>query len=49
MTPALDPPARLFDAYAIDLDGTVYLDETALPGAIDAIAATAILAGRSRS
>jgi NagD protein len=39
MTAAPGPPARLFDSYAIDLDGTVFLDETALPGAIDAIAA----------
>lgn len=35
---ALGPPDRLFDAYAIDLDGTVYLDDDALPGSVDAIA-----------
>jgi NagD protein len=34
----LGPPDRLFDAYAIDLDGTVYLDDDALPGSVDAIA-----------
>jgi HAD superfamily hydrolase (TIGR01450 family) len=33
------PPHRLFDAYAIDLDGTVYVDDTALPGAVEAVTA----------
>jgi HAD superfamily hydrolase (TIGR01450 family) len=31
------PPATLFDAYAFDLDGTVYLGDAPLPGAIDTI------------
>jgi HAD superfamily hydrolase (TIGR01450 family) len=39
MTAVPAPPDRLYEAYAIDLDGTVYVDDTALPGAIDAIAA----------
>jgi HAD superfamily hydrolase (TIGR01450 family) len=39
MTAVPAPPDRLYEAYAIDLDGTLYVDDTALPGAIDAIAA----------
>jgi HAD superfamily hydrolase (TIGR01450 family) len=31
-------PDRIFDGYAFDLDGTVYLGDDALPGAVDAIA-----------
>jgi HAD superfamily hydrolase (TIGR01450 family) len=31
------PPPRLFDGYAFDLDGTVYLGERPLPGAIETI------------
>src|SRR5262245_59935117 len=31
-------PERLFDGYALDLDGTVYLGEALLPGAADTIA-----------
>jgi NagD protein len=30
-------PDRIFDGYAFDLDGTVYLGESALPGAVEAI------------
>ncbi|MDR0342128.1 MAG: HAD-IIA family hydrolase [Nocardiopsaceae bacterium] len=30
-------PDRLFDGYAFDLDGTVYLGDSALPGAVQAI------------
>lgn len=33
------PPVPAFAGYALDLDGTVYLDEVALPGAAEAIAA----------
>src|SRR6185437_11289473 len=32
-------PGRLFDGYALDLDGTVYLGEALLPGAASTIAA----------
>jgi NagD protein len=32
-------PGRLFDGYALDLDGTVYLGDALLPGAADTIAA----------
>jgi HAD superfamily hydrolase (TIGR01450 family) len=35
---ALRRPGRVFDGYALDLDGTVYLDDEVLPGAADAIA-----------
>jgi HAD superfamily hydrolase (TIGR01450 family) len=31
------PPSTLFDGYAFDLDGTVYLGDAALPGAIETI------------
>jgi HAD superfamily hydrolase (TIGR01450 family) len=31
------PPSTLFDGYAFDLDGTVYLGDTPLPGAIETI------------
>jgi HAD superfamily hydrolase (TIGR01450 family) len=31
------PPPKLFDGYAFDLDGTVYLGDTPLPGAVDAL------------
>jgi phosphoglycolate/pyridoxal phosphate phosphatase family enzyme len=31
------PPPTLFDGYAFDLDGTVYLGDAALPGAIETI------------
>jgi NagD protein len=31
------PPLALFDGYAFDLDGTVYLGEAALPGAVETI------------
>jgi HAD superfamily hydrolase (TIGR01450 family) len=31
------PPATLFDGYAFDLDGTVYLGDLPLPGAIETI------------
>jgi HAD superfamily hydrolase (TIGR01450 family) len=31
------PPERLFDGYAFDLDGTVYLGDEALPGAVETI------------
>ena len=37
MTAALAAPDRLFAGYALDLDGTVYLGDVALPGAVDAI------------
>jgi HAD superfamily hydrolase (TIGR01450 family) len=30
-------PDRVFDGYALDLDGTVYLGESALPGAVEGI------------
>jgi HAD superfamily hydrolase (TIGR01450 family) len=30
-------PDRIFDGYALDLDGTVYLDDNALPGAVEGI------------
>jgi HAD superfamily hydrolase (TIGR01450 family) len=31
-------PATLFDGYAFDLDGTVYLGDTPLPGAVETVA-----------
>jgi len=31
-------PPRIFAGYAVDLDGTVYLGDNALPGAVDALA-----------
>ena len=31
------PPATVFDGYALDLDGTVYLDDRLLPGAGEAV------------
>jgi phosphoglycolate/pyridoxal phosphate phosphatase family enzyme len=31
------PPLTLFDGYAFDLDGTVYLGDAALPGAVETI------------
>src|SRR5215470_6092873 len=34
----LRPPHRVFDGYVIDLDGTVYLGEEPLPGAVDVLA-----------
>lgn len=34
---ALAAPDRLFGGYALDLDGTVYLGDAALPGAVEAI------------
>jgi HAD superfamily hydrolase (TIGR01450 family) len=34
----LRPPPRLFGGYALDLDGTVYLDDTLLPGAAATVA-----------
>lgn len=37
MTATLTAPDRLFAGYALDLDGTVYLGDAALPGAVDAI------------
>jgi len=37
MSAALAAPDRLFDGYALDLDGTVYLGDAALPGAVEAI------------
>jgi HAD superfamily hydrolase (TIGR01450 family) len=37
MRTALAAPDRLFDGYALDLDGTVYLGDAALPGAVEAI------------
>jgi HAD superfamily hydrolase (TIGR01450 family) len=33
----LTRPGRLFDGYAFDLDGTVYLGDDALPGAVECI------------
>jgi HAD superfamily hydrolase (TIGR01450 family) len=44
MTAVPGPPDRLFGAYAIDLDGTVYVDETPLPGAVETVAAIRALA-----
>ena len=38
----LDRPHQVFDAYAFDLDGTGYLGDVALPGAVEGI-------GRSRA
>jgi HAD superfamily hydrolase (TIGR01450 family) len=38
VTTPTGPPDRLFDGYAVDLDGTVYLDDDALPGSVEAIA-----------
>jgi HAD superfamily hydrolase (TIGR01450 family) len=35
---ALRPPQRLFAGYVIDLDGTVYLGEEPLPGAVETLA-----------
>jgi HAD superfamily hydrolase (TIGR01450 family) len=35
---AAKAPERRFDGYALDLDGTVYLGDAALPGAVDGIA-----------
>jgi HAD superfamily hydrolase (TIGR01450 family) len=37
MSAALAAPDRLFGGYALDLDGTVYLGDAALPGAVEAI------------
>jgi len=37
VTAAFAAPDRLFAGYALDLDGTVYLGDHALPGAVDAI------------
>ena len=37
VTVAYAAPDRLFAGYALDLDGTVYLGDHALPGAVDAI------------
>ena len=37
MMATLAPPDRIFAGYALDLDGTVYLGDAALPGAVDAI------------
>lgn len=37
MTAIVARPDRLFAGYALDLDGTVYLGDTALPGAVEAI------------
>jgi NagD protein len=34
---ALRPPAVTFDGYALDLDGTVYLDDVLLPGAAQTV------------
>jgi HAD superfamily hydrolase (TIGR01450 family) len=34
----LTRPDRVYDGYAFDLDGTVYLGDRALPGAVDSIA-----------
>jgi len=36
--PGLAGPPRIFAGYAVDLDGTVYLGDNALPGAVDALA-----------
>ena len=36
--PGLGGPPRIFAGYAVDLDGTVYLGDNALPGAVDALA-----------
>jgi HAD superfamily hydrolase (TIGR01450 family) len=44
--PRLGPPERRFRGYALDLDGTVYLGDTLLPGAAQAI--QAIRAGGGR-
>jgi ribonucleotide monophosphatase NagD (HAD superfamily) len=30
---ALNPPTEVFDGYAFDLDGTLYLGDALLPGA----------------
>jgi HAD superfamily hydrolase (TIGR01450 family) len=35
---ALAPPQRVFDGYVMDLDGTVYLGDEALPGAVETLA-----------
>lgn len=37
-TPALSRPDRTYAGYVLDLDGTVYLGEAALPGAVAALA-----------
>jgi len=37
VTAMLSRPDRLFAGYALDLDGTVYLGDAALPGAVEAI------------
>ncbi|MCL6553947.1 MAG: HAD-IIA family hydrolase [Firmicutes bacterium] len=39
MPRGLGRPARLYAGYAFDLDGTLYLGETALPGAVETVAA----------
>ncbi|HKR70077.1 MAG TPA: HAD-IIA family hydrolase [Streptosporangiaceae bacterium] len=36
--PGMGGPPRIFAGYAVDLDGTVYLGDHALPGAVDALA-----------
>lgn len=35
----LEGPTSLFGAYAFDLDGTIYLGDSALPGAVETVAA----------
>jgi len=37
--PELHPPDKRYDVYLFDLDGTVYLGEEALPGAVETISA----------
>jgi HAD superfamily hydrolase (TIGR01450 family) len=37
-TVALNPPTEMFDGYAFDLDGTLYLGDTLLPGAASVVA-----------
>lgn len=38
ITPGWPRPARVYGAYVFDLDGTLYLGEDALPGAVETIA-----------
>ena len=38
MAPRLRRPERLYGAYVFDLDGTLYLGEDALPGAVETVA-----------
>jgi HAD superfamily hydrolase (TIGR01450 family) len=44
--PRIAGPSRMFAGYVVDLDGTVYLGDAALPGAVEALAAVRAVAAR---